>query len=478
MHPSYSSYLNNINFFNIEEYKESVSLTDSYTSLINFITFYKEIESEDLKKPIFSQTTKFKKNINTTNNYKYLKIARDKSDVVDKNESAFLFKNPIEDNEKISVTIKSYLNKISTDTYKKVSFDLINELVEIKNENLFNIISYEIINKCLHDHKYRNLYINICSKIWGNKQIHFNLIEIVLKNSNYYWKLLKENSEYNGPFTSEMQAKNDAYDKLNFKKFFVNYIQQLYINKDIITENLDDEEFFLKKKKVLLTIEIISILYLDKYIKYDIINIVIIDLLHLNNFKKIEDIEYEALYTLFKLIKEKNKYSDGLFDNKIIINEYINIIQKILEHNEISKRSQFFLNDIIDMLTNVSDKKNKKDDFHFKEKEKDNKENIINLIPKHIEKIINSKKIDENILKILNNINIEEYLFNYIDKLINNIDDIKLDIPDVVDKLINLVNSFTFTSNKKNEVLNKLKNIESYEEESDEEESDEECSMP
>ena len=64
--------------------------------------------------------------------------------------------------------------------------------------------------KCLFDIKFRNLYINLCYKIWSNKEIHYNLVDIIHKNSQYYWKL---NEDVYGPFTSEINLKNDIFFK-------------------------------------------------------------------------------------------------------------------------------------------------------------------------------------------------------------------------------------------------------------------------
>jgi hypothetical protein len=81
---SYSSYHNDIISFNIEEYIQNLhhSINEyekNNVELFNhFVQNYKDIENEDFKKPIFSQTSKFKKIPNHIKNYKYLKINREK----------------------------------------------------------------------------------------------------------------------------------------------------------------------------------------------------------------------------------------------------------------------------------------------------------------------------------------------------------------------------------------------------------------
>jgi len=272
MNISYSSYKNDIKSFNNEEYYKN--LTDSILLNLfnNFIIFYKEIEDEDFKKPIFSQTTKFKKNPNNLKNYKYLKFTKENKENKENNDdkNTWSYKSPVEENDKISVLIKTNLNKISQDTYKKISIEFINELILIENSEIFKILSDEIINKCLFDNKYRSLYINLCYKIWNNKIIHNNLINIININNYYIWE--KKNDKTicsTSHFMSEIDAKNDAFININFKKYFLNYIQCLYINKELSLENLNEEDSFVKKKKILLMFELISILYIEKYINFD-----------------------------------------------------------------------------------------------------------------------------------------------------------------------------------------------------------------
>jgi len=245
MNPSYSSYINDIVSFNSEEYIKNLVNSISYNCFFNFTENYKEIENEDFKKPIFSQTSKFKKIPNNYKNYKYLKINRDNEE----NKNVWIFENPTEESGQISILIKTYLNKISQETYKKISVEFINELILVKDKNIFNILSSEILNKCLFDNKYRNLYINLCYKIWSNKQIHNNLINIINIDNDYYWEYTPDiNNKKYGPFSSEINAKNDSYNKINFKKYFLNYIQKLYVDKNLSFDGLNDEEIYIKKK--------------------------------------------------------------------------------------------------------------------------------------------------------------------------------------------------------------------------------------
>ena len=480
MKPSYSSFKNDINSFDTEEYIKDLSDSTSYKIFYNFIENYKEIENEDFKKPIFSQTSKFKKIPGNYKNYKYLKINRD-----DEEKNTWIFENPTNETEKISILIKTYLNKISQDTYKKVSLEFMNELILIENHSLFEILSSEILNKCLFDNKYRNLYINLCFRIWTNKQIHYNFTNIINKDGNYYWKYKNNEHLLEGPFLSENSAKLDIFNTLSFKKYFLNYIQKLYINKDLSYNNLSDDEIFIKKKKFLLLVELIGIIFLEKYINFDIINIIIIDLLHIskNKFIKIEDIEYDALYTLIKLISDSNTTS--LLEYKNIFEEYVNIIKSIIENNDISKRSIFFLNDIVIMLKKMN---NIKDDKKmnvpiFNKNNKNDTETVIEQINKNnlteavsvfnasdnkedilyklTENYLENMKKNENIIYFIIELNDNNIVNKTIEKILENINDIIIDIPDISDRILKFISQINFSHINKEYLIEKINNIES-----------------
>ena len=474
MFPSYSSFKNDIESFNSEEYILNTDFSDTFN---NFIDYYKDIENEDFKKPLFSQTSKFKKIPNSFNkNYKYLKIDRDK-DEDEPIKNTWKFQNPLDENKKLSILIKTYLNKISEDTYKNISSDFLNELLLIENFNILEILSSEIINKCLFDNKYRHLYINICAKIWNNKQFHFNLTEIIEKNNLQYWTL-KNNDNLNGPFETIEDAKNNIIDKINFKKYFINYIQNLYRLKDISFENLNDEEIYIKKKKILLLVELISILYLEKYINFNIIILIIIDLLHINNFKIIEEIEYECIYNILKIIQTKKNIYNDLIEYKNIFENFIDNIKLIIKNNNLPKRSLFFLNEIIIILNLFIDGKSivnlksiVKNNNIFIEKLKNNSSmnELINIykndadkseiIYKTIDLFINDKKINSTIIKFLIEIKNSDIIYNVIEKFVNNINDTILDLPDANNKLLYIIDNIKYSNVKKNNFIDILKKI-------------------
>lgn len=498
---SYSSFYNNISQFNSEDYLKTLCELESIDLYYDFIKNYKEIENEDSKKPTFNQPIKFKKQHNNQyKNYKNLKSLKEE------HKNTWIHNDPTEDNNKIAILIKTYLNKISEETYKNIGEEFINELLLVDNQNLFSILSEEILKKCIFDIKFRHLYLYICQKIWNNKQIHLNLVNIIKNDNNYSWETKDGNKKYTG-FMNENQVINDIFSKLNFKKYFINHIQNLYINKDMSFEGLTEEEIYLKKKKVLLLVELVGLMYIEKYINFEIINIIIIDLLHIDKFSGIEEIEYEAFYLLIKFIKENKNNYNSLIEYKNIFQEYIDIINQLLINSELSKRSQFFLNDIISMLNviivNENENNNNNNLYYDKEVKEINKDidikelnkesklnkNIFNskivninndninelshiystlneqnkndVIYKSIDMYLNQRKTNEHILTLLKNINEPNIIYNIIEKMVENIDDIMLDIPNADVKLIYLIEFTNFNHNNRNNLLEMLKNINS-----------------
>ena len=212
----------------------------------------------------------------------------------------------------------------------------------------------------------------------------------------------------------------------------------------------------------------------------------------MNDFKQIEDIEYETLYTLIKLIKDNKKTYNDLLEYKIIFNEFIDIIKNILLNTSLSKRYHFFMTDIIIMIEsfineNKIDKQNK-DDNKILEIIKNNSNNSLedilniyktivkkeNIINNCIELFISEKKRNNLIIIFLKKINENKLIYTIIDKIISNISDIILDIPDADQKIIYLVNNIYTDNEKKKSVLNILKNIEKNDYSSNEDSGEEE----
>ena len=251
-------------------------------------------------------------------------------------------------------------------------------------------------------------------------------------------------------------------------------------------ENLSEEDFFIKKKNILLIPELITIMYLEKHICFDIINLLIINLLHLDNSenKYIQEIEIEIIYNLIKLLKEQK--AGKLQEYKVIFSEFVNIINNEILKKNISKRSNFFLTDIINMLELLSNNIKNSNEFikinneeeninKFSEYLKNNntkeliyiynKVNIMNnkklIIDKFINYFINHKNNNLDMINFLLTIekNDNELIYEILENNINNIEDIMIDIPYANKKIIYIVKNLNLNNDKKELFLNILNNI-------------------
>ncbi len=358
--PKYMDYENNIKNFDENIYFKNKNMNndtifdDKIDNFCNFITLYKEVEEEDLKKTQMLLNSKNKKNNQNTgysynvNNFQKQKVAKVWNSHV-----------PKSNDEKLNSLIESYLNKICDESYKKISIDFINELINIQDIFYFDIISKKIVDKCVMDNKYQHLYIQLCSKMWSNRQIHYNLAHIQEENKKYYWQHKYENmNQKYGPFNSEMDAKMNIFYTLNFKKYFMNYIQQLFIHKNVDFTHIDnDEEFFLHKRQFMVIIEILGIMYNEKYINIDILHLVIMKLFHMNDIgTTISPIEIDGILNIFKIMDTyKNVHKINDYFKAPIFDEYFNYITQIENLPSFNLRTKYFLADCKDIL-----KENKK----------------------------------------------------------------------------------------------------------------------
>ncbi len=403
----YSDYENHIKSFDDNFYFKNKNMNndpifdDKIDNFCNFINLYKKAEEEDLKKTQMLLNNKNKKSNNGTNGYSY-NITNFQKQKTAKVWNAHV---PQSNDERLNALIESYLNKICDESYKKISVDFINELINIEDIFYFGTISKKIVDKCVMDNKYQHLYIQLCSKIWSNRQIHYNLAIIKEVNKKYYWTSKYENinKDY-GPFNSEIDAKMNIYYTLNFKKYFMNYIQELFVNKNVNFTHIDnDEEFFLHKRQFMVIIEILGIMYNEKYINIDILHLVIMKLFHMNDIDtNISAIEIDGILNIFKIMENyKTKNNIKEYFKAPIFDEYYNYITQIENLPSFNLRTKYFLADCKDILKETKSLINSV-----------SKEVIVDKVQELsiVEKFINEKKKNNsnNMLNIYNKANEED----------------------------------------------------------------------
>ena len=275
----------------------------------------------------------------------------------------------------------------------------------------------------------------------------------------------------------------------------MNYIQQIFLKSDLsfVNDNgLSETDFLKKKKEYLVIIDIIGVLFYENHIHIDILNIIIMYLLHINNnFDKITDIEYEAFYNLIKNIEKIsiNKKSYSKFYTEII-----NIIEQIKDSEKLSKRVLFFLDEIVMninktflsennlekiCLPSISDNKNtfienfKKRNFRtckniFRKLDLELDENK-NLFYDLFIYLLEKRELNISCLNELDD-NGGDYMRSGIKNIISNYSDLSLDISNLKERLLNLIEKLNLDG--KEELLEQVKNIVDLEDD-DESEDDE-----
>jgi hypothetical protein len=473
-HPSFKEFKDDISNFEMKRYLENKMESNRIEKISLFLELYKKIEEEDLKKPIFSQTTKFKKFPNHLKYYKYIKFSRD-----EETRKKWIVQQPQTEVEKIVFFIKSMLNKIGENNFESVKEEFLDGFLQFDHPDLFEVLVNELYIKCISDSKFRHFYLQICCLLCQNKRLHENRYEVIDIEGDFYVHFKYPNKEYGlekineenmiGPFTSENDAKQEAYMMMNLKRYFMNFLEKKFKEKDTTfgKKDLEDQEFFDKKRNIIGMVDIMLILYKDKFIHMDILHIMILDFLHMseNAFEPIEEIEMEAIHYMIKFFYENqfiNASKYPVFDN------YLQIIKDLKKNDSNSKRMIFFMDEIEHILQNpvfipkvvhLSEKeftqlwkKHIKDENVDKFMECIEKNMIFEMKDKVMEDVffflLDQKEMKTGYIQIMQKfISLQKYT-ELMDKVIDNIQDYSLDINNIHKKILKI---FEIIENIKNE---------------------------
>ena len=359
--PIFREYKDDILSFQMEEYLKNKMETKKIEMLSGFLEIYRKIEEEDMKKPIFSMTTKFKKFPNHLKYYKYVKFSREEEN------KGWSSKKPVSEVDKIIGFLKSQFNKMSEDNFIQVQQEILDELETYDHPDLFQILSQEIYQKCIQDSKYRYLYIQFVASLWQNKPIHLQRFDIIDLESDFYVKFKYIEQDHGlvdqvneegmiGPFSSDSLAYMEAWKLMNFKRYFIQFLEDTFTSKDVkfSMELCDDATFFEKKRQILGFVDIMFILFQEKYIHMDILHIMILNFLHVNHdsFDMFEEIELESVYQMIKSLNEGGHIQKSKYP---IFDFYVTIFDGIIENKTIqpiTKRIEFFITEMKNWIEN------------------------------------------------------------------------------------------------------------------------------
>jgi hypothetical protein len=143
-HPSFKEFKDDIPNFEMKRYLENKMESTRIEQISQFLESYKKIEEEDLKKPIFSQTSKFKKFPNHLKYYKYIKFSRD-----EEARKKWTVQQPVTEVDKIVFFIKSMLNKIGENNFESVKDEFVEGFLQFDHPDLFEVLVNELFIKSL-----------------------------------------------------------------------------------------------------------------------------------------------------------------------------------------------------------------------------------------------------------------------------------------------------------------------------------------
>ncbi len=464
-YPSFKEFKDDISNFEMKKYLENKMESQRIEKISLFLELYKKIEEEDLKKPIFSQTSKFKKFPNHLKYYKYIKFSRD-----EETRKKWIVQQPQTDVEKIVFFIKSMFNKIGENNFESVKNEFLDGFLQFDHPDLFEVLVNELYIKCISDSKFRHFYLQICCILCQNRELHENRYQVIDIEGDFYVLFKYPTKEYGlekineenmiGPFTSESDAKQEAYMMMNLKRYFLNFLENQFKKKDTTfgKRNLEDQEFFDKKRNIMGLIDIMLLLYKDKFIHMDILHIMILDLMHMNEnaFEPIEEIEFEAIHYMIKFFYENqfiNTSKYPVFDN------YLQIIKDLKKNESNSKRMIFFIDEIEQILLNpvfvpkvvqLSEKeftqlwkKLMKEEDIVKFMDCMDKNMVSDMKEKVMEDVffftLDQKEIKNGYIQIIQKFISNQKYSQLIEKVIDNIQDYSLDINNIHKKILKII---------------------------------------
>lgn len=458
---SYNSFIELLNNYNVEGYLNPIVIDN-----INLFLERTDIEIEDItikSNNMISKNNLLKKKRNF--NQKNRQYKDDKNELIYLEKNNLTFSNSVFD--VIKYDIRNNLNKVTHDNYEQVLEELINNIIKhLENNNhneIFTILTDEIIQKSIIDDKYQNIYIDLINNINNNKNIN---------------------------------KKNE------FLRNVIDKLQLLVNNPELYNIFNDDELVMNKNKKYIYGLyNFISRLYIKNIINNKILSLIFIKLLHCdNNFDEMTDIEIELCYIINKNIFESissltNKQNIIQYYNEKIFIEFIELFKQLLNNDSISnnKRNIFLLNENIRYINEIKNykittikrnnivndinniKKNIQEYYKNNEYNKIydkiitniNNKNDYNVVIKYlIDKILNEKDVYNKEILIEKIYNHDKKIFiSELEYNINNIDDIILDVPYICNNLLdiidilkdnlgdeNIINYIDIIENKKKEI--------------------------
>lgn len=461
-----------------------------------FLEMYNKIIKEDKIKPIFSQTSKYDLHPAKKSYKKFtFKTKKDgtwapsmpKTELEKMKKTIIMILNKItEKNYNVLIeTLTCEINKFSTvDVLEILVNEIINKIIFDSN---FHDIYIKLCNRIWSMKNFHDELITI----------------IIDENDKLYWykNTSNDQNELQGPYDSEKDIRTFTNKYINFKSYLLDRLQIKFNQKDEFIkksneDDLDEEIRLYYRRNIFAILEFIGKLYRKKYIPDKIIHICLLNLI--NFFSDNVALPEEYIEGFSILWNNINSNFIDLFPENIV-HQYFDHIQKNIMGLKWTLRIEFMLEDLVEkykkkykIKNNQKNKINNIENNADNTDNADNTENIENKDPatiekngnKSMEKIIGEidaitskfkKKInyDETAIKLQKYLNyadiiLETILYsaiecdpkeqkiyielikrcdfiklidikNMLELMINNLEEIEIDIPNVKKNLISFI---------------------------------------
>lgn len=435
--------------------------------LNDFIKFYDKIEQEDMVAPLFSKTKKFDqmkfnfKPQSNKDNKRYNKLSRSLNAWKPTDEHSF------------SKMLKSILNKLNESNFEVLFDEFIDNLKEVKTPIIDDLIESFILKSTIDD-EFNELYFKFLSKLNSDEYFYKIFCSIIEDKKYYYYfsKTERTNTLY-GKFNTVKKAQDYCRKRYDLFKYLAIKCEDKFKKNDELFEKINQEEDKEKILKLRRTISGIVRIFAESFnigqLDERIIHFIFIFCLNMNesSTKQNNEEKIEMIHVLMNTLAKKNKKLDNkcleLYKTKLIelesnvgsrykflIGEILVLINKKLNKKD-GKKYTFNYNFLINKLESIKNNFNQYlyDKFltRIKKEQKDLdtkefNETYSTFLDEFLMYCFDIKVKNERVewykfLKELN-ANIPESKViskNVINNLTNDIDEIQIDIPDIIDKL-------------------------------------------
>lgn len=326
--------------------------------------------------------------------------------------------------DKIRMDLLQTINKLSDTNYRMLSQRILKTLHQYSYYEVLEILAETIFDKISYEEQFGYLYTRLLLVLFENSFWQMGSIKVSGGDNKVFLRHINESNieeeeEIPIGFSTGMKdAQMKAYEIIQFKRYFITYLQEIFNQRNdyynMYMEEIDDDIHNKIKKKYLGIFLVASNLYVHKMIHINVIHTILLKLMRYNEAAIPNELEMEAIYLIFEnLDKIKGKH----YLTKAFKKLYFDYIKKTLFDNksEYSNRIRFRMEDLMEL--SLSENKDKDVGNKSVKKPVDNKlmrrtNDDINMV---------NKKSDEEINGDIRSL-VSEYLLN------QNCDDLELSI--------------------------------------------------